>query len=115
VGEITYISTYQGWRYLACVLDLSTKEIVGYALSQSPKAQLVKEAVMNAINRQQPKTNLVIFHSDQGIQYSAFDFRNALAKVKITARMSRQGSFWDNTVMERFFRSINLGILLLIT
>jgi len=106
VGDITYISTHQGWSYLACVLDLSTKEIVGYAMSQSPNAQLAKDALMNAIKREKPKTNLLMFHSDQGVQYSAFEFRNLLAKFQMTASMSRRGNCWDNAVMERFFRSL---------
>jgi len=106
VGDITYIATHQGWSYLACVLDLSTKEIVGYAMSQSPNARLAKEALMNAIKRQQPNTNLLMFHSDQGVQYSAFEFRNELAKSNITPSMSRRGNCWDNAVMERFFRSL---------
>lgn len=106
VGDITYISTHQGWSYLACVLDLSTKEIVGYAMSQSPNAQLAKDALMNAIKREKPKTNLLMFHSDQGVQYSAFEFRNLLAKFQVTASMSRRGNCWDNAVMERFFRSL---------
>ncbi len=106
VGDITYISTHQGWSYLACVLDLSTKEIVGYAMSQSPNAQLAKDALMNAIKREKPNTNLLMFHSDQGVQYSAFEFRNLLAKFQVTASMSRRGNCWDNAVMERFFRSL---------
>ena len=106
VGDITYISTHQGWSYLACVLDLSTKEIVGYAMSQSPNAQLAKDALMNAIKREKPNTNLLMFHSDQGVQYSAFEFRNLLAKFQVTASMSRRGNCWDNAVIERFFRSL---------
>lgn len=105
VGDIAYISTHEGWSYLACVLDLSTKEIVGYAMSQSPNAQLAKYALMNAIKREQLNTDLLMFHSDQGVQYSAFEFRNVLAKLTITASMSRRVNCWDNAVMERFFRS----------
>ena len=80
VGDITYIATHQGWSYFACVLDLSTKEIVGYAMSQSPKAKLAKDALTNAIKRQQPNTNPLMFYSDQSVQYSAFEFRNLLAR-----------------------------------
>ena len=61
---------------------------------------------MNAIKREKPKTNLLMFHSDQGVQYSAFEFRNLLAKFQMTASMSRRGNCWDNAVMERFFRSL---------
>ena len=92
MGDITYIATHQGWSYLACVLDLSTKEIVGYAMSQSPNAKLAKDALTNVIKRQQPNTNLLIFHSDQGVQYSAFEFRKLLVKLNITPSMSRRGN-----------------------
>lgn len=106
VGDITYIRNHQGWSYLACVLDLSTKEIVGYALSQSPNAELVKDALHNAIKRQHPDTSKLMFHSDQGVQYSANDFRAELKRLNITQSMSRRGNCWDNAVMERFFRSL---------
>jgi hypothetical protein len=71
VGDITYIRRWQGWSYLACVMDLSTKEIVGYTLSQTPNAQLAAEALDNAIKCKQPDTQGLLFHSDQGVQYSA--------------------------------------------
>jgi len=106
VGDITYIRTWQGWSYLACVMDLSSKEVVGYALSQSPNAQLAVEALNNAIKRKQPNTQGLLFHSDQGIQYSASLFRNRLSSLHITQSMSRRGNCWDNAVMERFFRSL---------
>lgn len=103
VGDITYIRNQQGWSYLACVLDLSTKEIVGYALSKSPNAELAKAALNNAIKRQQPVLNQLLFHSDQGCQYSAATFRERLSQLTITQSMSRRGNCWDNAVMERFF------------
>jgi len=64
VGDITYIRTHQGWSYLACVLDLATKEIVGWALSQSPNAELAKAALSHAIRRKRPDTKKLQFHSD---------------------------------------------------
>ena len=106
VGDITYIRTWQGWSYLACVMDLASKEVVGYALSQSPNAQLAIEALNQAIKRQQPDTSCLLFHSDQGVQYSAFSFRDRLSELSITQSMSRRGNCWDNAVMERFFRSL---------
>jgi putative transposase len=106
VGDITYIRTWQGWSYLACVMDLSTKEVVGYALSQSPNAQLAVEALNNAIKCKQPNTQDLLFHSDQGVQYSASLFRNRLSELNMTQSMSRRGNCWDNAVMERFFRSL---------
>jgi len=106
VGDITYIRTYQGWSYLACVLDLATKEIVGWAMSKSPNAELAKSALSHAIRRQQPDTAKLMFHSDQGVQYSAKLFINYLKLLNITQSMSRRGNCWDNSVMERFFRSL---------
>lgn len=106
VGDITYIKTHAGWSYLACVLDLGSREIVGWALSQSPDAVLAKAALHNAIKKQQPETHKLQFHSDQGVQYSAHKFVDYLNGIQITQSMSRRGNCWDNAVMERFFRSL---------
>lgn len=91
VGDITYIRTHHGWSYLACVLDLSTKEIVGWAMSKSPNTELAKDALSHAIRRQQPDTTKLMFHSDQGVQYSAKLFINYLNLLKISQSMSRRG------------------------
>jgi len=106
VGDITYIRNHQGWSYLATVLDLGTREIVGYHLSQTPDAELAKQALLHAIKMQQPDTKQLLFHSDQGIQYSAHLFKDTLKLHKITQSMSRRGNCWDNSVQERFFRSL---------
>ena len=65
------IKTYQGWSYLACVLDLASRQVVGWALSKQPNTQLAQDAMDNAINRYQPNTDNLMFHSDQGTQYSS--------------------------------------------
>lgn len=106
VGDITYIRHHHGWSYLACVLDLSTKEIIGFALSTKPDSALAKMALNNAIERQLPNTNNLMFHSDQGCQYSSKEFRTHLSDLNITQSMSRRGNCLDNAVMERFFRSL---------
>ena len=106
VGDITYVRTHQGWSYLACVLDLASKEIVGWAMSKSPNAELAKAALRYAIRKQQPDPSKLLFHSDQGVQYSAILFVDYLNKLQITQSMSRRGNCWDNSVMERFFRSL---------
>lgn len=106
VGDITYVRTHQGWSYLACVLDLGSKEVVGWAFSQTPNAELAKSALRHALKMQQPETNKLLFHSDQGTQYSAHLFVHYLSELKITQSMSRRGNCWDNAVMERFFRSL---------
>lgn len=81
VGDITYIRNHQGWSYLASVLDLGTKEIVGWALSKSPDAQLAKAALNNAIKRKKPNTSQLLFHSDQGTQYTANMFAEEKGSV----------------------------------
>jgi transposase InsO family protein len=106
VGDITYIRSHQGWSYLATVLDLGTREIVGYALSQTPDAQLAKQALINAIKMHKPNTHELMFHSDQGVQYAANLFKKTLSLQGITQSMSRRGNCWDNAVQERFFRSL---------
>ena len=106
VGDITYIRHHQGWSYLATVLDLGSREIVGYALSQTPDAQLARQALIQAVKIQQPKTSHLMFHSDQGVQYSANLFKQTLSLHRIKQSMSRRGNCWDNAVQERFFRSL---------
>jgi putative transposase len=106
VGDITYIRHHQGWSYLATVLDLGSREIVGYALSQTPGAQLARQALIQAVKIQQPKTIHLMFHSDQGVQYSANLFKQTLSLHRIKQSMSRRGNCWDNAVQERFFRSL---------
>lgn len=106
VGDITYIRSHQGWSYLATILDLASREIVGYALSQTPDAVLVKRALLHAIQMQQPNTKQLMFHSDQGVQYTAHLFKDCLSLHRITQSMSRRGNCWDNAVQERFFRSL---------
>ncbi len=106
LGDITYIRHHQGWSYLAAVLDLSSKQIVGYALSTNPNSELAKNALSDAISKQHPDTKELLFHSDQGVQYSAKIYVQHLSILEITQSMSRRGNCWDNSVMERFFRSL---------
>jgi transposase InsO family protein len=106
VGDITYIKTYQGWSYLASVLDLASRQIVGWSLSKQPNAQLAQNAMNNAIARYKPNLSKLMFHSDQGTQYSSKMYVEYCANNNITQSMSRKGNCWDNAVMERFFRSL---------
>lgn len=104
-GDITYIYTATGWTYLAVVLDMSTRGVVGWAYSRSPDAALVTRALRIAIEARKPAAGLM-FHSDQGCQYTAKEFRKYLWQEQITQSMSRRGNCWDNAVVERFFRSL---------
>ena len=104
-GDITYIRTNQGWLYLAIVLDLYSRRIVSWAFSNQPNGELSVRAINLAVQLRQPKQP-VLFHTDQGVQYSSDVFRRALAKHNINASMSRRGNCLDNAVTERFFRSL---------
>ena len=111
VGDITYIRSHQGWSYLATVMDLANREIVGYALSKTPDAELAKKALTNAVAKHQPNTNGLMFHSDQGVQYNAKIFKETLHDHNIIQSMSRRGNCWDNAVQERFFRNLKTEYL----
>jgi putative transposase len=104
-GDITYIRTRQGWLYLAIVLDLYSRRVVSWAFSNQPNSELSVRALDVAVQHRRP-THYVLFHSDQGVQYSSDMFRSALNKHNITASMSRRGNCHDNAVTERFFRSL---------
>lgn len=104
-GDITYIWTGRRWAYLAVVLDLFARRPVGWALSLAADSELAKKALMMAYeSRGEPKG--VLFHSDQGCQYSSLAFRQQLWRYQMEQSMSRRGNCWDNSPTERFFRSL---------
>ena len=102
VADITYISTYEGWLYLAVVLDLYSRKVVGWSMSNRMTAQLVIDALHHAIIDREPSAEL-IFHSDRGSQYASIDFRKMLSNCKIIQSMSGKGNCYDNAVAESFF------------
>jgi putative transposase len=104
-GDITYLWVGGRWRYLAAVLDLYNRKIVGFALSDSPDSELTRQALSNAFNARGKPIGLM-FHSDQGCHYTSLSFRQLIWKYQIKQSMSRRGNCWDNSPMERFFRSL---------
>ncbi|MCG7540028.1 IS3 family transposase [Pseudoalteromonas sp. CO348] len=104
-GDITYIWTGQKWSYLAVVIDLCARRVVGWAMSEKPNTALTIKALDRAYE-QRGKPRGVMFHSDQGSQYSSIKFRQRLWRYQITQSMSRRGNCWDNAPMERLFRSL---------
>lgn len=104
-GDITYIWTGERWAYLAVVLDLYARKPVGWALSTKADANLVCQALTFAYESRGKPEN-VMFHSDQGVQYSSLKFRQQLWRYRMKQSMSRRGNCWDNAPMERFFRSL---------
>jgi transposase InsO family protein len=105
VGDITYIWTQEGWLYLAIVIDLFSRKVVGWSMSSRMKAQLVCDALRMAIWQRRPKTGL-ISHSDRGSQYASKEYRKLLKKNGFIGSMSRLGDCWDNAVAESFFGSL---------
>ena len=104
-ADITYLWTLQGWLYLAVVLDLYSRKIVGWAMSNHLKASLVKEALSMAYWRRKPEKSL-IHHSDRGSQYADSEYQKLLEHYGMTCSMSRKGDCWDNAVVESFFHSL---------
>ncbi|MGL5331691.1 MAG: IS3 family transposase, partial [Aeromonas veronii] len=104
-GDITYVWAGGRWHYLAAVLDLHTRRVVGWAMSEKPDAELAIKALEMAY-QQRGCPSGVLFHSDQGSQYGSRAFRQRLWRYRMTQSMSRRGNCWDNAPMERLFRSL---------
>ena len=105
VADFTYVWTAEGWIYVAAVLDLFSRRIVGWSMSATMTAQLVTDALMMAIWRR-GKPLVLLYHSDRGSHYSSGPFQTLLADNGIACSMSRSGNVWDNAVMESFFSSL---------
>lgn len=99
-GDITYIDTAEGWLYLAVVLDLFSRRVIGWSMSHAIKAQLVVDALKMAYQRRKPSGDVLLFHSDRGSQYASDDARDTLEEYGIKCSMSRKGNCWDNAVIE---------------
>lgn len=104
-GDITYVWTAQGWLYLAVVLDLYSRAVIGWAMGPRLTADLAAEALTMALGRRQPRAGL-LHHSDRGVQYAARDYQGLLAGAGLVASMSRKGNCWDNAVVESFFGTL---------
>jgi transposase InsO family protein len=107
VSDITYIRTRSGWLYLAAVMDLYARKIVGWAMAPQMPAQLVCAALQMAIAARNPPPGLVV-HSDRGSQYASRQHQALLAQYQLVGSMSRKGNCWDNAVMERFFLNLKM-------
>ena len=107
VSDITYIRTRSGWLYLAVVLDLYARKVVGWAMAPTMHAELVCAALQLAIAQRQPTPGLIV-HSDRGSQYASALHQALLARHSLVGSMSRKGNCWDNAVMERFFLNLKM-------
>lgn len=104
VTDITYIRTWQGWLYLAVVMDLFSRKIVGWSVGPTIHRELVLNAVLTAVRRRRPRGTLI--HSDQGTQYGSDAWRRFCRANRLEPSMSRKGNCWDNAVAESFFSSL---------
>ena len=110
VGDVTFVRTPEGWLYLAIIIDLFSRKVVGYALGRRNDAELACSAFKMAVaRRKQPKH--LIYHSDRGSVYASNLFKDLLAKNQITPSMSRKGNCWDNAVAESFFDTLKVEII----
>ena len=106
VTDITYLPVAGGWVYLAVILDLFSRKVVGWSISESLATPLVSDALRKAIESRNPNTNELLHHSDRGCQYTSDEYQRTLRTMNITCSMSRTGCCYDNAVMERFFWSL---------
>ena len=105
VADFTYIWTAEGWLYVAAVIDLFSRRVVGWSMSASMTAQLVTDALMMAVWRR-GRPDALLHHSDRGSQYTSEGFQRLMADNGVTCSMSRAGNVWDNAAMESFFSSL---------
>ena len=110
VGDITYISTWEGWAYLATVIDLASRRIVGWAVADHMRTELVTDALEMAFTQRRPPAGL-IFHSDRGCQYTSGDYARLARDHSVVLSVGRKGECWDNAVAESFFATIKRELI----
>lgn len=110
VADMTYIATGEGWLYLAAIMDLYSRRIVGWSMSGGMSRKLALDALEMAVGRRHPAPSL-IHHSDRGWQYACGDYRERLASYKMLCSMSRKGDCWDNAPMESWFHTLKMELV----
>jgi transposase InsO family protein len=110
VGDITYIATWEGWAYLATVIDLANRKVVGWSLADHMRTELVEDALTMAFANRSPAEG-VIFHSDRGCQYTSRDFADLARSNGVVLSVGRKGECWDNAVAESFFATIKRELI----
>ncbi|MDG2991966.1 IS3 family transposase [Candidatus Synechococcus calcipolaris G9] len=111
VADITYIWTAEGWVYLAVILDLFSRRVVGWSIAEHLRTELVLTALSAALGHRKPSSAGLLFHSDRGSQYASHDYQQALRQANIACSISRRGNCWDNAVAERFFGTIKTELI----
>jgi len=109
-GDITYIHTWQGWLYLATVIDLASRRVVGWAVADHLRTDLIADALTDAVNRRRPAPG-VVFHSDRGCQYTSTQYANLARDLGVVLSVGRRGQCWDNAVAESFFATLKTELI----
>ena len=107
VGDITYVETAEGWLYLACVMDLGSRRIIGWSMSDRIKTDLVSQALRSAYGMRKPPAGLIM-HTDRGCQYASASHRKLIKDYDMVQSMSRKSNCWDNAAMESFFKTLKV-------
>ncbi len=111
VADGTYVWTVEGWLYLAVIIDLFSRKVVGWSIADHMRTELVLDALKAALGSRVPDIEGLLFHSDRGSQYAADDYRKALKLANVTASMSRRANCWDNAVAESFFSTLKTELV----
>jgi putative transposase len=111
VSDLTYIWTGEGWLYLAVVIDLFSRRVLGWSMAEHMQTELVLTALQAALGQRSPSHAGLIFHSDRGSQYASLNFRAALSASGLTSSMSRRANCWDNAVAESFFGTLKTELI----
>ena len=110
MADITYVPTDEGWLYVAVVLDLFSRRVVGLSMSASIDRKLALEALGQAVRLRRPEIGL-LHHSDRGSQYASMEYQDALRQYGVQCSMSRRGNCWDNAVAESFFSTLKVELV----
>ena len=111
VADITYVRTHEGWLYLAVIIDLFSRRVVGWSMADHMRTELVLNALGAALGSRDPHPDGLLFHSDRGSQYAAHNYRDALKAANISCSMSRRANCWDNSVAESFFSTLKIELI----
>lgn len=109
-GDITYVRTWEGWLYLATVIDIASRRVVGWATADHLRTDLIEQALRNAVTVRRPQPG-VVFHSDRGCQYTSTQFAGAASELGVKLSVGRTGQCWDNALAESFFATIKGELL----
>lgn len=109
-SDLTYIHTNEGWLYVATVIDLHSRAVIGWSMDKTMNKDLVCDALLMALSKRKYPNNVIV-HSDRGSQYCAEQYRNIIAKYNLIGSMSRKGNCWDNAVAETFFHNLKVELV----